>query len=55
VKLDDILSAFLAGVIGVAILTTILGRSNTARVLDAAGNAGSRLISSALGAGVELR
>lgn len=52
---DKILSAFLGGVIAIAILTTILGRSNTSKVLDSAGNAGSRLLSAALGAGVDLR
>lgn len=54
-KLDDILSAFIVGVLGVAMATTVLGRSNTARVLDSAGTAGAKLISSALGAGVTLR
>lgn len=52
---DQIASAFLAGVVGIAMLTTVLARSNTARVLDALGNAGSSLISASLGRGVELR
>lgn len=54
-NLDKILSAFLGGVVAIAILTTVLGRSNTARVLDSAGNAGARLLSAALGAGTDLR
>lgn len=53
--IDKAATRFLAGVITIAILTTILGRSNTPKVLDAAGNAGSNLISAALGKGAGLR
>jgi hypothetical protein len=54
-NLEKVLAAFMSGVIGIAVLTTILGRSNTSRVLDSAGNAGSKLITSALGAGAGIR
>jgi hypothetical protein len=52
---DRILSALIGGVITVAILTTVLGRSNTSKVIDASGGAMSKVISAALGAGVTLR
>lgn len=54
-NVDKVATAFLGGIITVAILTTILGRSNTSRVLDSAGNAGAKLIMAALGAGSGIR
>lgn len=54
-NMDKILTTFLGGIVGIAILTTILARSNTARVLDAFGNAGANLVGAALGRGVEFR
>jgi hypothetical protein len=52
---DRIVTTLLAGVIGVAMLTTILGRGNTPRVLDSAGSAVANMIRAALGAGAGLR
>lgn len=54
-NVDKVATAFLGGVVTIAILTTILGRSNSAKVIDAAGSAGSNLISAALGKGAGLR
>lgn len=48
---DSIATKFVAGIIMVAALTTVFGRSNTPRVFDALGNAGAKLVSASLGAG----
>lgn len=53
--LDRALTTFIGGLVTVMILTTILGRSNTPRVLDSAGSAGGNLIRAALGAGSGIR
>lgn len=52
---DSIASKFLAGVIGIAALTTLLGRSNSPRVIDSLGNAGANLVNASLGANANLR
>lgn len=54
-NIEKMITALFGGVITVAILTTILGRSNTPKVLDAVGKAGGNLISAALGAGADIR
>lgn len=54
-NIEKIATALFGGVITVAILTTIFGRSNTPKVLDAIGSAGSNLISAALGKGSDIR
>lgn len=53
-NIDRAATMFIAGVIGVATLTTIFGRSNAPRVIDSLGKAGSSLIDSALGANARL-
>lgn len=52
---DNIASKFVAGIIMVAALTTIFGRSNTPKVFDSIGTAGSSLVSAALGKGSDIR
>ena len=52
---EKLLTALVVGVIGVATLTTVLGRSNSARVIDAGGRAFSGVISASLGKGVDIR
>lgn len=52
---EGIASKFLAGIIMVAALTTIFGRSNSAAVFNAIGTAGSNLVSASLGKGADLR
>jgi hypothetical protein len=51
---DKIINPILLGVIGVAALTTILGRKNTPKVIDSLGSAFQGSISAALGKGVSL-
>jgi hypothetical protein len=51
---DKILNPVLLAIIGVAALTTILGRKNTPKVVDSLGSAFSNSISAALGKGVSL-
>jgi len=51
-NIERLATVFVGGVLSVAILTTILARSNTPRVFDSIGRAGGNLISSALGRGV---
>lgn len=53
--MEKALTRFLAGLIGVATLTTIFGRSNAPKVFDSIGTAGSNLISSALGRNAGVR
>jgi hypothetical protein len=52
VNIDSIATKAVAGVVAIAILTTILARSNTPRVINSIGTAFSGAISSALGKGV---
>lgn len=52
---EGIASKFLAGIIAVAALTTIFGRSNSAKVFDAIGSAGANLVSASLGKGADIR
>lgn len=52
---ESIASKFVAGVIAVAALTTIFGRSTSAKTFDALGNAGANVIGASLGKGVDLR
>lgn len=54
-NVDQIATRFLAGIITVAALTTVLGRSTAPKVFDSLGNAASNLVSASLGRGVTLR
>lgn len=54
-NIEKVATAFVVGVIGVATLTTIFGRSNAPKVFDAIGSAMSRTIMASLGAGADLR
>lgn len=54
-NIDGIATKFVAGVIAIATLTTIFGRSNAPRVIDSIGKASANLIDSALGANANLR
>lgn len=51
---DKTISAALLAIIGVAALTTVFARKNSATVIDSLGGAFSGAISSALGKGVTL-
>jgi len=53
-NLDRTLGAFIAGVIGIAALTTIFGRRNTPAVINSLGTGFASTISAALGKGVSL-
>lgn len=52
---DNVATKFLAGIIMVAALTTVFGRSNTPKVFDSIGTAGSRLVTASLGGGADIR
>lgn len=52
---DKLTTYAVGGAIAVAMATTILGRSNTARVIDSAGGAFAGVISASLGKGIDLR
>jgi hypothetical protein len=53
--IESTVAKFLAGIIAVAALTTIFGRSSSAAVFDSLGNAGSSLISASLGKGAGVK
>lgn len=53
--MESALTRFLAGVITVATLTTIFGRSNAPKVFDSIGTAGANLVSAALGRNAGVR
>ena len=54
-NLERALTLFITGAVGIALATTIFGRSNSARVIDAGGRAFSGVISASLGKGVDIR
>lgn len=54
-SIDGIATKFIGGVLGIAALTTIFGRSNTPRVLDAFGRLFTGSLNAALGADAGLR
>lgn len=54
-NLERALSTVFGGVVMIAALTTVFGRSNTPRVLDSIGTATSNVIRAALGAGAGIR
>jgi hypothetical protein len=53
--IERTLTIAIAGAITIALATTVLGRSNTAKVINAGGSAFSNVISAALGKGVDIR
>lgn len=50
-NLDKILGSLVVGLIGVAALTTVFGRRNSAAVINASGNAFANAVSASLGKG----
>lgn len=54
-NLEKAISTVFGGVITIAALTTVFGRSNTPRVLDSIGSATANVIKAALGAGSNIR
>lgn len=54
-NIDGIATKAIGGVIAIGLATAILGRSNTAKVINAFGGAMSTMISAALGKGVDIR
>lgn len=53
--IESTASKFVAGIIAVAALTTIFGRSSSAKVFDSIGRTISSSITAALGAGANLK
>jgi hypothetical protein len=53
-SLETITTTFLGGILLIAGLTTVFGRSNTPKVFDSLGRAGTGLVRAALGAGTGL-
>jgi len=53
--MESALTRFLLGLVTVATLTTIFGRSNAPKVFDSIGTAGSNLISASLGRGAGVK